>query len=147
MMEPNDENKSKLLMRALEFFSPFSDEELDSISELSEMKRYGIHKYIIKENAEGDFFYVIIKGKLNVIHEGKKDSRRTIASLNAGDCFGEVALILDQPRSASILAASECYLFKIDGRNIDSLNIEIREKLFRQFAIFLARRLIRTSIK
>ncbi len=145
--EQNGQEKTKLLLKSLDFFSIFTDEELNSFLEFSEMKKYKVQEYIIREDTEGDFFYVIIRGTVNIIYEGSNNVKRTIATLREGDCFGEIALILDQPRSANILAASDCFLFKIDGKQIDELSLEIREKLFRQFSVSLSKRLVRTSCK
>ncbi len=145
--DQNGLEKSKLLLKSLDFFSIFTDEELNSFLEISEIKKYNAHQHIIRENTKGDFFYVIIRGTVNIIIKGRNDVKRTVTTLRKGDCFGEIAVILDQPRSASILAISDCYVSKIDGKGIEKLSLEIREKLFRQFSISLSKRLLRSSGK
>jgi len=56
---------------------------------------------IIEQNADGDSFYIIQSGTCDVDIDGK-----TVASLKAGDYFGEVALLRDEPRTATIKATS-----------------------------------------
>jgi CRP-like cAMP-binding protein/glyoxylase-like metal-dependent hydrolase (beta-lactamase superfamily II) len=64
---------------------------------------------IVHEGTRGDSFYVIVRGTVSVNKEG-----RSIKRYGAGDYFGETALILDQPRSADVIAKTEVDLVVID---------------------------------
>lgn len=57
---------------------------------------------IITQNDDGDSFYIIQTGSCDVEIDGK-----TVASLKAGDFFGEVALLRDEPRTATIKASTK----------------------------------------
>jgi NADH dehydrogenase len=69
---------------------------------------YASGDYIFRQGDPGTSFYVIEKGEVEVFRrvEGK-NSDEVIAVLGPGDFFGEVALIDNQPRSASIRARGQ----------------------------------------
>ncbi|MEM9934264.1 MAG: cyclic nucleotide-binding domain-containing protein [Bacteroidota bacterium] len=66
--------------------------------------------YICKEGEIGETMYFIIRGSLGVF---KEDSGR-IGTIDEGDFFGEIALFLNQPRSASIQAETYCDIYRLD---------------------------------
>ena len=64
---------------------------------------------VFDEGDVGDKVYVVVKGEAEVVHEGVG----TVATLKAGDVFGEMALISEKPRSATIRAAAPLDLISI----------------------------------
>lgn len=67
---------------------------------------------LFKQGDAGDAFYVIAEGSVGVIDEGPP--RRGLAKLKDGDFFGEIALVTDQPRTATIAALTDTKLIAID---------------------------------
>jgi len=61
-----------------------------------------------------------------------------IANLSAGDVFGEMAMLLDGHRSASVMAAMECFAFSADGQALERLSCETQLKFIRQVAKYMA---------
>ncbi len=66
---------------------------------------------IIKEGEVGDFFYVIQSGKVEYTVEGK-----TVGEAGKGRSFGDLALLYDCPRAATVIAAEECILWRVDQK-------------------------------
>lgn len=64
---------------------------------------------VIEEGQPGDSFFVLVDGELAVERAG-----RSIARLEAGECFGEMSLLDDQPRSATVTTLTEARLLAID---------------------------------
>ena len=145
MKEENGIKKYKDILKNEKFFTPFEEQELDELLESGEIKKYAINEYIIKEDNVDYTFYVILRGQVSIIKGTHANISRNIASLAEGNCFGEMAILLDGHRSASVLAAVECFLFKISGNEIEKMKSETQLKLYRQFAIGLASRLRETS--
>lgn len=77
---------------------------------------------LIRQGDAGDEFFVIVDGKVSVCVEGKQ-----VASLGAGDYFGENALLRNEPRTATIAAESEVSCLKIGRERFQDLGLH--EKL------------------
>jgi len=71
---------------------------------------------IVLEGEEGDHFYVILRGLVAVSHQGGLGPRRM---LRPGDYFGEVALAMDVPRTASVTALVPTTLASCDRTTFD----------------------------
>jgi ATP-binding cassette subfamily B protein len=71
---------------------------------------------IVLEGEEGDHFYVILRGLVAVSHPGGLAPRRM---LRPGDYFGEVALAMDVPRTASVTALVPTTLASCDRATFD----------------------------
>ncbi|MFH1321699.1 MAG: ion transporter [Bacteroidota bacterium] len=71
---------------------------------------------ICKYGDIGDKMYFISKGKVEVLAENEVD---VYATLTEGDFFGEIALLLEQPRNATIRAVDYCDLYSLDKESFD----------------------------
>ena len=69
-------------------------------------------KLVVKEGEDGNCAYLIQSGSVTVFtyNEG---ARIDLANFEAGEIFGELALIFDEPRSASVVANEDCNLIVI----------------------------------
>jgi CRP-like cAMP-binding protein len=65
---------------------------------------------IIKKGDPGNEMYVIVRGEVEVVD----GTGQVKATLREGDCFGEVALLLSEPRIATVRAKSACDLFVLE---------------------------------
>jgi ATP-binding cassette subfamily B protein len=73
-------------------------------------------KPVVVEGEEGDHFYVVLRGLLAVSHQGGLGPRRVLRS---GDYFGEVALAMDVPRTASVTALTPTTVASCDQATFD----------------------------
>lgn len=144
-MDVLEKSKWKLLLNSIEFFKSFSDDELEELIGLCEVRKYSMHDFIVKEDKKAISFYVVLKGKASIIKINTLKQKRKIAELKGGDCFGEMAVLLEETRSASIMASGECFIFEINAEQINELKMETQVKLYKQFAIVLAGRLKNSS--
>ncbi len=87
---------------------------------------------IIKQGDEGDNFYVIDSGKYDIFIEGDKD-RKLVASLDGKGSFGELALLYNCPRAATIIATSDGALWCLDQKMFRKIVVTAAAKQRQQF--------------
>lgn len=94
---------------------------------------------IIKQDAEGDFFYVIITGRCIVTREAPNAKPIRLAELDEGSCFGEEALISDSKRNATVTMLTHGSLMRLSKDDFRSL---LKDPLSRQISYSEANKLI-----
>ena len=97
-----------------------------------ELKKYRNESLIIKEGDEADALYIILSGKVKILKE-IDDENIEIAQLEEGSFFGEMALISNSLRSASVESVGETELFVITKELLDEIILRydtIRETLY-----------------
>ncbi len=112
-----NEKTRELLMSSIKqnvLFSNCSQEELDDMVDAFECVEVQSGMTVIQQGDEGDHFYVIEKGSLDVWvkAEGERQSQLIDgASLVAGSSFGELALMYSKPRAATVVATEDTSLW------------------------------------
>jgi CRP-like cAMP-binding protein len=101
------------LLRSVPIFSELNEEDIRSLSQLATRRRYPKDGVVFFENEEGDFFFTIVEGRIKVTILGD-DGREVILSiLGPGDFFGEIALLDNEPRSATAIAIEDTELLSL----------------------------------
>ena len=103
-------------LRALDLFSACEDKLLRKLSRLGTEVHAKARQVLAREGDVGREFYVIVEGSASVEHAGA-----TIATLQRGDFFGEMALVDGKARSATVVASTSMTLFVFDPREFFSL--------------------------
>jgi CRP-like cAMP-binding protein/predicted MFS family arabinose efflux permease len=70
---------------------------------------------VVREGEPADAFYVVISGDFAVTSVGEQGRSQTLTALHGGDYFGEIGLIEQVPRTASVTAITRGRLLRIDG--------------------------------
>lgn len=109
------------LLRTVPIFSELADPDIESLARLSSRRRYPKDTVIFFENEEGDSFFTIVGGRVKVAILGD-DGREVILSvLSPGDFFGEMALLDNEPRSATAIAVEETELLCIQRSDFETV--------------------------
>ena len=98
-----------LRVKGINIFEGLSVSELAAIASITEEMDCGKDEFVIKEGEAGETMYLIIKGTVSVLKGVEKEDAREIEldRMGAGNYFGEMALLEDTVRSASIKTAEE----------------------------------------
>lgn len=91
-------------LRAIPLFSGVGDADLESLSALLIERSFSKHTTIVEEGAPGDYMYIIRDGRVKVTKLSGDGREKILELLEAGDFFGEMSLLDDAPRSASVEA-------------------------------------------
>jgi CRP-like cAMP-binding protein len=104
------------LLKAVPLFAGCSKAELQRVASLADELDLGEGATLIREGERGREFLVIASGTVKVTRKGK-----TIRDLGAGDYVGEIALVADVPRTATVTATSPVRLLVITDRAFRSV--------------------------
>ncbi len=77
--------------------------------ELTSLSRHPAGRTIFSAGETGDVMYLIQEGEVEIVNDD-----RVLRTLGPGEMFGEMALIGDEPRSASAIAKTDCALLPVD---------------------------------
>jgi len=97
-------------------FAGLSQEALGSLVQQLTLVHLGVDEVLFHEGDPGDALYVIVEGEVAVQAEGPP--RVEMARLGAGSFIGEVALMTEQPRSATVMATTDAELLRIDRKTL-----------------------------
>lgn len=123
-------------LRRCAAFSSLTPDMLEEIAERMSMEQFVAGQFIIRQGDEGDKFYLIREGSVDVFLNDENGPRgmRFERMMMEGDYFGELALMKNQPRAATIIARENLTLYslsKADFMETLNLNANFADKLRR----------------
>jgi len=127
-------------LRKISLFSDFNDQELVRLLRICASRNIPAGSYVFKEGDKGDRLYVLVSGQVD-IKLTRDGQERTLVTMNPGDCFGEVAIIDSNPRTADAQAATDSTVIEVKEETVSRDNDLIALKMVRQIALLLARKL------
>jgi serine/threonine-protein kinase len=119
----------------IQFFQDFNKEQVQELLKTSTIHKFPKGKVIVTEGEIDDTLYIILSGSTKIT---KDDS--DIASIGAGECFGEMAYLCGQVRSATVLAETDCVVIKVSSTLLDKAPADIQLLFYKNFAKTLADR-------
>ncbi|MCP9884675.1 mechanosensitive ion channel [Synechococcus sp. ATX 2A4] len=122
----------RLLLALNPLFKELEGAELDRLAGNTRCVRFAAGEMIVREGDRGGALYQVVKGSVDVLKRNAGAAPIHVASLQAGDLFGEMAMLADSTRSASVQATEECLLLEVNREHIAPLlqdNPELMERL------------------
>ena len=132
-------------MERIPIFENLVKKELKNIAQLIHEREYKPNEYVFKKHAPAEGMYVILHGEIEI-----KDpkSGNVFASLQSGDFFGELALLDEEPRSASAVCTVSSRLigfFRTDLLTLINRYPELGNKILLNLSRILGERLRETN--
>lgn len=121
-------------IRNIPLFSGLNEDALEGIIKLATKRTFAKNAVIINEGDETDSLYLISSGKVKIILSDEDGKEIIISILNAGDFFGELSLIDEEPRSACVVTMDACQfsiITKLDFTRFLHTNPEVTTNLLK----------------
>ncbi len=106
-------NVSTLLLRNVPLFASLDEAHLSVLVPMIQRTRFGRNETIIGAGDPTDSLYIVISGRLKVLMCDQQGREVILAILGSGEFFGEMGLLDDSPRSASVVTLEPCELLSI----------------------------------
>lgn len=129
-------------LKSNRFFKDFFDSEIMEVIDAGEWCEYNSGQVIVSEGDLDDSFFILVNGTVEV-----KKGGVTLSLLKESDCFGEMAYFTKSKRTATIVAATNVILFKINSSRIEKASTNCQLRFTRVFLYTLIERLSKTSEK
>jgi branched-chain amino acid transport system substrate-binding protein len=101
---------------------------------------------IIRQGDRSDSLYIIAKGVLGILVELQDGQSIEVARKGAGEIFGEISLLTGEPRTASVMAITDAYLFEIRKKDIAPF-IEAEPEIVERLSAILTEHKMDTEAK
>jgi NTE family protein len=117
-------------------FAGLSQWELQSVSRLMRLVEYRKNEVVYEEGGVAGCFYIVVSGRFEV-SIGPAEKKKVLAYIRRGDYFGEMALLTNQPHSATLRALSDSLLLELkkeDFKRITESNASIALEISRRLS-------------
>ena len=129
-------------LASLPLFAGFDSGEVAAIAERCTEREHAKDDVLWHAGDPGDGFVVVVSGELSVWRGGENDE--VVARLGPGECLGEIALLLDEPRSAMVTCSRPSRLLVLAGDDFQEL-LRGDARALSYVSQLLARRVVATT--
>ncbi len=119
MTETQPFDKLPLLRLA---FNGLTEVELQEMADLTEINTYPPEHILCHEGAYEDIFYIIAEGNAVISkHISEQEGERVLRNAGRGDLIGEMALIQNVPRAATVRTLTDCTVLEMDKKDFETM--------------------------
>lgn len=112
-----------LMLKKSPVFSSVTTEDLYVVAQELVEAHYMPSERVFDINEQGDHMYVIKSGKVGISIESSPEKKNYVATLKEGECFGEMGMFDDLPRSATAHVIEESVLLVLEKHRLKALII------------------------
>ena len=125
-----------LVLKKSALFASVTTSELRAVAAVAEELHFPPGETIVREKDIGDALYLIKTGTVTISKQVRGEESIDLARMAAGECFGEMAAIDEEVRSATVAALQECTVLRISKEDMHDVlreNPQIGIELLRIF--------------
>ena len=100
------------ILKTVPLFSSLSDEQLRVLQPCLQQRSYPRNSFILRAGEETDALYIILSGRVKVLIPDDQGREVILATLGPNEYFGEMGLLDEQPRSASVETLEACQMLR-----------------------------------
>jgi CRP/FNR family cyclic AMP-dependent transcriptional regulator len=101
------------ILKRVPLFSTFSEQQLNAVLAYVQHRRYPRSALIVRAGDETDALYIILSGRVKVLIQDDQGHEVILSMMGSHEFFGEMGLLDDQPRSASVEALEPCEMLRL----------------------------------
>ena len=110
-----------LFLRSVPLFADLQPAELKQVASIAQERLFSDGEAICRQGEAGEEMFIVISGEARVVLEAEAGQSRDLARRRPGEVVGEMAIITQEPRLASVLAAGQVRLLSIDRRSFEGI--------------------------
>ncbi|MBI5186534.1 MAG: MFS transporter [Nitrospinae bacterium] len=111
-----------LFLKSIDLFSQIPGQHLTQVAKVAKEAAFEKDETLMEQGEKGDYLYIIVEGEVKILINGKEVARR-----GKKECLGEMSILDSEPRTATVAAATDVVLLKIDGEDFSDLLSEYGE--------------------
>ncbi len=132
------------LFQQIDVFASLDEASSERLVRDATVVHFESDTHIIKKGDRGAEMYVIVEGEVQVPIEDRQGQLKFIAQYGPNQFFGELALLMDGPRTADVFAVDDCTLLKIDKSTLEAL-MQAHPEVARLLTNILGKRLLNSE--
>jgi signal-transduction protein with cAMP-binding, CBS, and nucleotidyltransferase domain len=134
-LAPNEEEKMErlLALKQVPLFATLSLDQLEAVHQITREVTYLAGQTIVREGDPGGELYLLLEGTVQAWKDHGTPRASCLNTISAISYFGEMAILDDEPRSATVVALDRARLLSLDGRSLKELVHQMPEIAFEIF--------------
>ena len=101
------------ILKRVPLFSTFTEQQLSAVLAYVQHRRYPRNALIVRSGDETDALYIILSGRVKVLIQDDEGHEVILSIMGSHEFFGEMGLLDDQPRSASVETLEPCEMLRL----------------------------------
>ena len=102
----------------LQVTTPLGADKLQELVSLMTPKTFEAGRFVCRQGEAGDVMHVIRRGSVKVVRRGEDGAEKHLGTLGVGSYFGELSLITNKFRRASVVTLEECELLELSKKDL-----------------------------
>jgi hypothetical protein len=128
-----------LALKKVPLFESLTLDQLDAVARLAEERVFQPGEVIMRQGEAGGELYLLLEGAVEVYKELGEAGRDRLRTIEAVGYFGEMAVLDDQPRSATVVARETSRLLALAGTSLKELIVQMPDIAFEILRVLSAR--------